>query len=673
MTLRYGYELGFALACTSALLIVLLGGEIPLPAWAAIASIWLAMLLRLRERTVPAWVGTFIGFASLATGAAMVASQGIETLVLGATVGIIGLLAGRVLTRTELGHDIQALLLTLLLVFAGAGLNTELSYGAAFVVYAITVVWALVTRQLVDGAHREASRRGGAAVETTLARRDVVTPTFFAVSALLSVIILSGTLILFVLFPRVGLGTFGMAFQGRRLPDSVSLRSPPRGGLSAAVVARVTGLSETEYNRGLYLRAATYDRLTKNGFERASVGQYPSEPRFQRLAWIGEEHGYEVFLQPVTGKQLLTLGPAKSLRILGGGDANPSRRGIAVPTPRPNGDVTMAQGLSGPVRYSVKGAINTSRPPPPVPDPNRLPDAVTPWLELPEQVDRRVFELANTVVAGAETAQGKADALRRYFLREFDYTLAQPTAGSDDPLSDFVLEVKAGHCEHFATGYATMLRAVGVPARVVGGFQGGLWDSSSDTVVFRLNNAHAWVEWYLPSQGWVTDDATPPFLGDTLGFYAEWVEWARRSWDEYVVDYALLDQILVAQQVRQSFRDGNLLPAIDRNSLRRIAAGLGALALLALAVHMLLGWRRKQRRDPLAEAIERNLSQRVKSPLPTHVTFREMLQSLETTSRARALLAAIDTYEARRFGDAPLNVTKERALIRALNSPGPVE
>ncbi|MEO1175319.1 MAG: transglutaminase-like domain-containing protein, partial [Myxococcota bacterium] len=270
---------------------------------------------------------------------------------------------------------------------------------------------------------------------------------------------------------------------------------------------------------------------------------------------------------------------------------------------------------------------------------------MAPWLALPEQIDARIFNIAREVVGEAQTPNDKADALRLYFLREYEYTLSQPTAGAEDPLSDFVLNAKAGHCEHFATAFATMLRAVGVPARVVGGFQGGVWDRSANTVVFRLNNAHAWVEWYLPGRGWVTDDATPPFLGDTLGFFAEWMEWARRSWDEYVVDYALLDQMLVAQQVRQRVRNGSLLSWFNRAMLRRVGLVLGLLALGAVGVYVIRGRRRGVRQDPLAEAIERGLALAAARPLPGHLTFREMHQTLSGTKPA--LLTAIEAYEAR--------------------------
>ncbi|MEO0593802.1 MAG: hypothetical protein AAFZ38_09495, partial [Myxococcota bacterium] len=72
MTLRLGYELGFGLACTSALLIVLLGGELPSLSWIGLVAVAVAGVLHIRGRSAPAWLGTSIGLLSLAAGFGLV-------------------------------------------------------------------------------------------------------------------------------------------------------------------------------------------------------------------------------------------------------------------------------------------------------------------------------------------------------------------------------------------------------------------------------------------------------------------------------------------------------------------------------------------------------------------------------------------------------------------------
>ena len=76
-----------------------------------------------------------------------------------------------------------------------------------------------------------------------------------------------------------------------------------------------------------------------------------------------------------------------------------------------------------------------------------------------------------------------------------------------DPLADFLFTRKQGHCEHFATALAVMLRTQGFAARVVAGFFGG--QRIGDHYVVRAGDAHAWTQLFVPGRGWVTYDATP--------------------------------------------------------------------------------------------------------------------------------------------------------------------
>jgi protein-glutamine gamma-glutamyltransferase len=83
-------------------------------------------------------------------------------------------------------------------------------------------------------------------------------------------------------------------------------------------------------------------------------------------------------------------------------------------------------------------------------------------------------------------------------------------AKGPDPLSDFLFNVRAGHCEYFATAMALMLRTLRVPARVVNGFQTGEYNPAADAYVVRQADAHSWVEVYFPeADAWVTFDPTP--------------------------------------------------------------------------------------------------------------------------------------------------------------------
>jgi len=110
--------------------------------------------------------------------------------------------------------------------------------------------------------------------------------------------------------------------------------------------------------------------------------------------------------------------------------------------------------------------------------------------------------------AGPETRARRIES----FLRdgnEYAYSVrlgvSDPTI---DPLEDFLKNRKSGHCEYFASALVMMLRAAGIPARLVTGYKGGDWDEDSGVYVVQQRHAHAWVEAQIDG-AWITLDATP--------------------------------------------------------------------------------------------------------------------------------------------------------------------
>jgi transglutaminase-like putative cysteine protease len=96
----------------------------------------------------------------------------------------------------------------------------------------------------------------------------------------------------------------------------------------------------------------------------------------------------------------------------------------------------------------------------------------------------------------------------QYFNREFTYTLEPPLLDERNPYDDFLFQSKQGFCEHYAGSFALLMRAAGVPARIVTGYQGGEVNPLNDELIVRQADAHAWVEIWLPAEGWVRVDPT---------------------------------------------------------------------------------------------------------------------------------------------------------------------
>ncbi len=151
------------------------------------------------------------------------------------------------------------------------------------------------------------------------------------------------------------------------------------------------------------------------------------------------------------------------------------------------------------------------------PDPMLFPDysAESPrdvaacCLDVPP-LDPRIGGVARTVTASVSSPYRKARALEAYLRTAYAYSLElKGTPRSPDPLAMFLFEVRSGHCEYFATAMAVMLRELGIPARLVNGFQVGEYNPLSNHWTVLQRDAHSWVEAYLPPYGWVEFDPTP--------------------------------------------------------------------------------------------------------------------------------------------------------------------
>ncbi len=95
----------------------------------------------------------------------------------------------------------------------------------------------------------------------------------------------------------------------------------------------------------------------------------------------------------------------------------------------------------------------------------------------------------------------------QYFNQQFTYTLEPPTLG-EHSADEFLWQTQRGFCEHFSNAFVVMMRAAGIPSRVVVGYQGGEINSVNNVLVVRNSDAHAWAEVWLEDEGWIRVDPT---------------------------------------------------------------------------------------------------------------------------------------------------------------------
>jgi hypothetical protein len=127
---------------------------------------------------------------------------------------------------------------------------------------------------------------------------------------------------------------------------------------------------------------------------------------------------------------------------------------------------------------------------------------------LPPGSNPRTIELAQTL--RREFPDDRAlmrEILSIFREQRFFYTLTPPLLGQN-PVDEFLFNTRRGFCEHYASAFAVLMRAAGVPTRVVTGYLGGEVNELGDYLIVRQADAHAWVEVWFPDQGWVRVDPT---------------------------------------------------------------------------------------------------------------------------------------------------------------------
>lgn len=185
-------------------------------------------------------------------------------------------------------------------------------------------------------------------------------------------------------------------------------------------------------------------------------------------------------------------------------------------------------------------------------------------LALPSGADPRARALAERWSRQySKPADIVQAALTRFHDQPYRYTLSPPRLGSS-PVDGFLFDSRAGFCEHYAGAFVFLMRAAGIPAHVVIGYQGGEMNSLSDYMIVRQSSAHAWAEVWFDNRGWVRVDPTAAVaperveqgfnaaLPDDAAWFSRYALTSRlelawdmvnAKWDDWVLGYGPDSQI----------------------------------------------------------------------------------------------------------------------------------
>ena len=404
-------------------------------------------------------------------------------------------------------------------------------------------------------------------------------------------------LILFVLFPRIPGPIWSLpqdAHKGRSgLSDEMTPGDISNLILSDDVAFRVRFDDNVPDNSQLYWRGPVLDH-----YDGRTWRTKPSLVRNQIPPLKGEQEvDYTIILEPHGKHWLFALDLPASL---------PNRTGITHAFQLRRRD-PIHQVIRYPMRswlrYQTQGRVPSFR-----------------HRHLPPRINPQARRLAADWKQQLNPADRVRTALTLFREQPFHYTLSPPRLQGRDSIDQFLFNTRRGFCEHYAGSFVFLMRAAGIPARVVTGYLGGEYNEVADYFIVRQSDAHAWAEVWLQEAGWVRIDPTAAVSPqrveqgihaavDTpsdLPFMARrenpWLRELALNWDS--VNNAWNEWVLAYGPERQKeFLSGLGFGPIDWRGM--VTAMVTALAMLGAIFFGFWLWQRRRRIDPVARAYER--------------------------------------------------------------------
>lgn len=482
-------------------------------------------------------------------------------------------------------------------------------------------------------------------------------------------------LFLFIAFPRFQGPLWGLPNDARGgksgMSDTMSPGSVASLALSEEPAFRVRFFGAPPPQAKLYWRGIVLSDFDGRTWTRSSRPLYASgeSPQDLTIAVDGEPLRHDITLEPTGKRWLFSLElTAPDLQLPGGIVASDEL------------ELTSRIPVNERLRYGARAWLNHQW------QGNLPPERLAKWLRLPPGYNPRALALAQTL-RRADNPMASVQAVLALFRREqFRYTLEPPPLGRDT-VDDFLFTTRAGFCEHYAAAFTVLMRAMGIPARVVNGYQGGELNPVDGYLTVRQSDAHAWAEVWLAQRGWVRIDPTAavapervehnlarslpqtaPFgLDGLIGLRNNPDSWLSQlrfgmnalnnAWNQWVLDYN---------------------PDRQRSFLEELGAGFfhwrGAAALAAIAALVWL-WRRMRRRtgqdpaDAAYDAFCRLMAKRGWPRLPDEGPHRYglRLQEMDVPEDKKAAMRSfVELYGKLKYGRPGTGNTAAAATLAAL-------
>lgn len=486
------------------------------------------------------------------------------------------------------------------------------------------------------------------------------------------------TLILFLMIPRIG-SLWAVPQQQQAAKTGVSDTMSPgdfsRLSRSDDVAFQVTFAGEIPPQNQLYWRGLVFSEFdgrtwgasTLMGFDGGPIDWFSREPLpwRDRIEVVEPGLDYDIIIEPTQQLWLYALAtPVTSERFIGlTREFNLIRR----------------MPVGSRMRYRVTSYLQHST------EANGLPN----WMirretQLPQTSNPRSREQAH--LWWQETGEPRAYMAKvlANFTQSFTYTLQPPLLGIN-PVDEFLWSTQRGFCEHFASAFVFMMRAAGIPARVVAGYQGGEINRLENFLIVKQSDAHAWAEVWFEGEGWVRVDPTAAVAPQRIesglsgALNQEEAQLLDRSFLTSFNHIVLMNRLRLQLEVLNykwstmvvsydsEAQAGLLRRWLGDNSAWRI--GLAFLSATAIVVALLAAWLffsshnfSQNRGDRLYQQFLRTLKKRGVEKLPGEGPRTFAQRAARKLPKLEAWIARVSHYyEQYRYGDDP-------AALRYLNT-----
>lgn len=379
-----------------------------------------------------------------------------------------------------------------------------------------------------------------------LKRRLAFGATIFALAAPL-------TLVLFLLFPRIQGPLWGLPEDAQGAHTGLSDRMAPGNisklALSGAVAFRVKFADAVPPKTQLYWRGPVFGDYDGRSWTALRARSFPLSP--VNVQAKGAPLRYQVTMEANGQRSLLALDLPRMAPQLPEHAARITN----------DLDIVTRQPVVQRLRYDAVSYLDYSL------QADAAPDSLQDWLALPAGYNPQTLEFASRLRQQYGEDGALVNAVLRFFREQnFRYTLEPPPLGKQ-AVDDFLFSTRAGFCEHYSSTFTVLMRAAGIPARVVTGYQGGEINPVDGYMTVRQSDAHAWSEVWLKGRGWVRVDPTaavapnriernldsaipPSMLGGLVGLNINEHAWlaalknlrlrwdaVNNAWNQWVLDY----------------------------------------------------------------------------------------------------------------------------------------